>query len=369
MRARASDAMRRRARHWPRALLRDVPDIFEVPPWPLGWIALAAVLLLAAKSLLTAGLAQLDLRTTTPARVLAPEIAVSAGPIERGVIGDVRVREGQAVRQGDVLLRLAPSTTAQAISRLRRERSEASMDLRRLEALLSGDPRALRAPADADPALVERARFLLARQIQARQAHLRSLRAGLARDAAGFRARALAERAEATRRFEAASRSLALKRRELQDLSAPADGFVQGASALAIGSPVAGAQALLRIVPADAEFEIEARVPSRNLRWMVEGQRIRLRLAPFEAGDLSRIDGEVAWIAGEAIHDARLGSVYLVRIRIAKQSLSDPARVSALATRKETHLSADIQLDARSMFDWLTQILLRRIDRAVFAWE
>lgn len=221
MRARASDAMRRRARHWPRSLLRDVPDIFEVPPWPLGWIALAAILLLAAKSLLTAGLARLDLLTTTQARVLLPEIAVSARPIERDLIGDVRVREGQAVRRGDVLLRIAPGATAQAIADLQRERSEASMDVQRRDALLSGDPRALRAPADADPALVERTRFLLAKQIQARQAHLGSLRAGIARDAAGFRARALAERAEATRRFEAASRSLALKHRELQELSAP----------------------------------------------------------------------------------------------------------------------------------------------------
>lgn len=132
---------------------------------------------------------------------------------------------------------------------------------------------------------------------------------------------------------------------------------------------MAGAQALLRIVPAVAEFEIEARVPSRTLRWMVEGQRVRLRLAPFEAGDLSSVDGKVAWIAGEAIRDARLGSVHLVRVRIAKQSLSDPARVSALAARTETRLSVEIQLDARSVLDWLTQILLRRIDRAVSVWE
>jgi len=449
MRAHASDAIRRRARHWPRAFLRDTHEIFEVPPWPLGWIAVAAILLLAVNSLVTAELGQLDLVTTTQARVLPSAVTVSALPLEGGVIGDVRVHEGQSVLRGDILLHVASNETARAIARLQVERSDAAMDLRRLDTLLSGDPRELHAPADTEPALVERARFRLAEQILAEQARVRSLRSGVARDiarrveiesaiastrgslaqlnrrmaveerlvernlvsevrlhrvrsevadalharaelarrlseadariasagrmlkvaAAEFRARTLAERAKATQRFDAASRALALKRRELQALSAPADGYVQGASALAIGSAVNGAQPVLRILPADASIEIEAQVPGRTLRWMVEGQRVRLRLAPFEGGDVLKVDGEVARIGGEAVHEAPLGSVYSARFRIARQSLADPALVAALAARTETPLTVDIQLDARSLLDWLMQTSPLRLSGALPATE
>jgi len=444
-----SDAIRGRARHWPRALLRDVPEIFEVPQWQLGWITVAAVLLLAAKSLVTTGVGELDLVTATRARVLSPAITVRGLPNEPGVIGAVRVREGQAVRSGEVLLRIASTAAAETITRLERERSEALMDMRRMDALLAGDPRLLRAPAETDPALVERARSLLATQMQARQARVGALRASIARDAARraeiasdianmqvvlakwnrriaveealaerkfvsaarlarirgeldggyrghlalerqlaeadtriasaeailkraapeFRAQAFAQRARAAQRLEAASRSLALRRSELKELSAPADGFVHGVSALAIGRPVTGAEALLQILPADGEFEIEAGMPSRILRWMVEGQRVRLLLAPSESGDASKVDGEITWIAREAVHEARLGLVYPVRVRIASLSLSDPSRVSALAADTGTRLSVEIRLDARSMLDWLMQTWRRRIDHAVSAWE
>ncbi|MCG6874813.1 MAG: HlyD family efflux transporter periplasmic adaptor subunit [Betaproteobacteria bacterium] len=424
----------------PRALLRDVPEIFEIPRWPLGWIALGALLLLALKSLVPAGLAHLDLVIATEGRVLSPAIAVMPQTLEGAVVGAVRVRNGQAVQRNEVLLRVAAPATAAAIDRLRREQGEALLDMLRLEALLAGDPRVLNAPADADPALVERARSLLARQMQTQQAHVKTLRQNIARDrasrakiaaeiayletataqlhrrmaveqslverqfvsearlarvrgqlaekyrnqsaiaqrlaevderiahtslmlhgaAAAFRARTLAERAAAARRFEATGQALALKDRDLREIRAPDDGFVRGALALVNGDAVREGQPLLRIVPADAEFEFEALLPNGALRWIVEGQRIALRLAPSEPGNLLQFDGEVARISGDALHDAMLGSVYPVRIRIVGQSLSDPELLFALAARADTPLRAHVHLGARSVIDWLLQKFWRR---------
>lgn len=445
MRGRASGAKRPSARDWRRSFLRDAPEIFEIPPWPLGWILLGAVLLVAGKSLVTTGLEQLDLDIATHGRVLLPASTIVIAPRESGVIAAVRVREGQVVRRGDLLLQIASMTTAASIDRLQRERRAASMDLLRLDAQLKGDPRALSAPADTDPALVESARWLLATQMRAEQSYRRKLQGAIARDraqrarlaaeitqcralasqlnlrlgveellverkfnsdarlskvqsglavvdrkqtelarrladtdarivvAAGmlsgakpkFRSRTLAERAATAERIESTGRDLAQAHRGLRALRAPTDGVVTGLAARAVGDAVTAAQPLMTIFPADAEIELETRLTSSSMRWIVEGQRIVLRLAPSKLENAVRFDGEITWIARDPVEDDRLGWAYPVRIRIARQSILNRSLASALAARAETSLATNIRLDARSMIDLLQQSLLhRRVDSA-----
>lgn len=441
MRARSSGDVRQKARYGPRALLRDAPEIFEIPTWPLGWILLGVAVLLAGKSLVTTGLGHLHLVIPVQGRVLASAGAIVILPHENEVIGTVLVRNGQEVRRGDVLLQVASTATAARIDRLQRERRDAWLDRMRLEAQLQGDPRALSPPADADPARVERARWLLASRMHAERAHVKRLAADVARERAlratiaanatlgeatlaqlerriaveedlvrrkfhsearlnrvrdehavevrkqvniaqrvaeadariasatgmlsgaegGFRTRTLAEHAAAAERFEAVTLALAQIRRGLQDLRAPTDGFVHGVAALADGDRVAAAQPLIRLFPADAEIEIEARLPSRDLPWIVEGQRVALRLAPPKGEGPVRVDGEITWIASDSVEDAQSGAMVPVRIRFARQSITNASLASVLAARAGTPISADIQLGLRSMIDLLAQTGLRQL--------
>jgi multidrug efflux pump subunit AcrA (membrane-fusion protein) len=346
MRVRASRAARRTVRFWPRALLREAPEIFEIPHWPLGWLLLGAFFLLAGKSLATVGLEQLDLVIPTHGRILSPAGTAEILSLEDGVLMAVQVREGQPVRRGDVLLQLASATVSAGIDRLNRERSAASLDLLRIGAQLKGDPRALSVPVDADPARVERVRWRLAR--------------GLTQPAAEIRAGANAERDAVARRLESADQALALKNRERRDVRAPMDGMVQGVAALAVGVPIAAHQSLIRILPADTEVEFEARVSSRGVRWIVEGQRIALRITPSTRESPVDVEGEVTSVGREAVNDAQPEPMFPVRIRIARRSLADRDLAFALAVRAEKRITADIQLGAQSMIDLVVYGLLHQ---------
>ncbi len=346
MRVRGSRAARRTERLWPRALLREAPEMFEIPHWPLGWLLLGAFLLLAGKSLATAGLEHLDMVIPTHGRVLAPAGAAEILSLEGGVLMAVHVRDGQPVRRGDVLLQFASATVSADIDRLNRDRSSASLDLLRIGAQLKGDPRALSVPVDADPALVEQARFRLA--------------SGLRQPAAEARAGANAERTAVARRLESAGQALALKNRERREVRAPMDGMVQGVAALAVGVPIAARQPLLRILPADTEVELEARVSSRDARWIVDGQRIALRITPSSREGPIDVEGEVTWVGHEAVNDAQPDPIVPVRIRIARRSLADRDLAFALAARAEKRITADIQLGAQSMIDLVMYGLLHR---------
>jgi len=356
MRERASRAPRRTVRFWPRALLREAPEIFEIPHWPLGWLLLGAFLLLAGKSLATAGLEQLDLVIPTQGRVLSPAGAAEILSLEDGVLMAVHVRDGQPVRRGDLLLQIASATVSASIDRLNRERSAASLDLLRIGAQLKGNPRAMSVPIDADPALVEQARWRLAR--------------GLMQPAAEIRAGANAERDAVARRLESAGQALALKNRERRDVRAPMDGMIQRVAALAVGVPIAARQPLMRILPADTEVEFEARLSSRDLRWIVEGQRIALRITPSRRDSPVDVEGEVTWVGREAVNHAQPEPIFPVRIRIARRSLADRDLAFALAVRAEKRITADIQLGAQSMIDLVVYGLLHRpTDRLAAAGE
>jgi multidrug resistance efflux pump len=444
MRGRAWGAVvPRRARYRPRGTLRDASEVLEIPRWPLGWILIGAVVLLAGKSLVTVELGRFDFAIPIQARVLVPAGLVVIEAPERGLVAAVRIRDGLEVRKGDSLLQIASPATAEAIARVRRERREATLDLLRLEAQLMGDPRALSAPADADPALVERARGLLASRWHAQQIFVQSLRRDLERELAQrkkivavigqaatlvarfdrrlaveqalversfvsdarldrvrgeraleldrktelvrrlaetdlriaatarklkgasqeFRAQALAERAAAAERFRATSHALARTNRELRVLRAPADGVISSAVALAEGDAVAASQPLMKILPAESAVEIEARLPSHHLRWIMEGQRVALRFAPATREGPVQLDAEVAWISRDPVDDAQLGSVHPARFRIAARSYATRELAFALAARSDTSLATDIQLDVRSVIDLVVPAFMRRVVR------
>lgn len=346
MRVRASRAACRMVRFWPRALLRGAPEIFEIRHWPLGWLLVGAVVLLAGKSLAIAGLEQIDLVIPTQGRVVSPAGAAEILSLEGGVLTAVHVREGQAVRRGDVLLQFASATVSAGIDRLNHEHSAASLDVLRIGAQLIGDPRALSVPVDADPALVEQARWRLAK--------------GLRQPTAEMRAGANAERDAVARRLESAGQALALINRERRDVRAPMDGIVQGVAALTAGVPIAARQPLMRILPADAEVEFEARLSSRSVRWIVEGQRIAMRVSPSTRESPVDVEGEVTWVGREAVNDAHPEPIFPVRIRIARRSLADPDLAFTLAARAEKRITADIRLGAQSMIDLVVYGLLHQ---------
>jgi hypothetical protein len=146
--------------------------------------------------------------------------------------------------------------------------------------------------------------------------------------------------------------------RERRDVRAPMDGLVHRVPALAEGDLIAARQPLMRILPADAEIEFEARLSSRSVRWIVEGQWIALRLAPSTRESPVNVEGEVTWVGREAVNDAHAGPIFPVRIRIASQSLADRHLAFALAARAEKRITADIQLGAQSVIDLVTYGLL-----------
>jgi hemolysin D len=138
------------------AELHFLPAVLEIqltPPSPIGRATTWTVMAVLVAAVIWATASSIDVVAVARGRVIPSGHSKVIQPLESGIIRAIRVREGQVVRAGHVLIELDPTASEADLSRLAHEHRAAQLDAGRLRALVAGE-RALRAPSGMDPALV-----------------------------------------------------------------------------------------------------------------------------------------------------------------------------------------------------------------------
>jgi HlyD family secretion protein len=119
------------------------PALLQVqtrPPAPLGRGVLWALLALVAAALAWAALARLDIVAVADGKLVPAGYLKIVQPAEQGVIKDIAVREGELVREGQVLIRMDTALLAADGRALGAEHDIKRLALRRIDAQLAGKP-------------------------------------------------------------------------------------------------------------------------------------------------------------------------------------------------------------------------------------
>jgi hemolysin D len=111
------------------------------------------------------------------------------------------------------------------------------------------------------------------------------------------------------------------RRRVMQQLRAPVDGTVQQLAVHTVGGIVQPAQPLMVIVPSAAPIEVEANILNRDIGFVREGQRVRVKLEAFPFTDYGLIEGTIETISRDAVENEKLGLIYNARIRLNRNYL------------------------------------------------
>ena len=175
-----------------RAFLPAVLEVTETPPSPsarwLTWTLVAFFCL----ALGWAWLGRVDEVAVAEGRTVASGRSKVVQPAESGIVTAIHVRDGQAVREGDVLIELDSTITGADRDRLRQDLLAAELNVARLIALLAAteaegderDPLALFHPPAAaarNPARLAMQRALLLAEVEEQRARQASLREELRR--------------------------------------------------------------------------------------------------------------------------------------------------------------------------------------------
>jgi hemolysin D len=155
--------------------LPAVLEIQESPPSPVGRAVAGAIIGVFAVGVLWASFGKIDIIAVAKGKIIPSDYSKVIQPLESGVIKAIHVRDGQAVKKGDVLIELDPTEASAEQARLTNEQALAQVDAARLRALIAGEGK-LRAPKDANPRLVALEQQRLRDQLMEYQSKLEAAR-------------------------------------------------------------------------------------------------------------------------------------------------------------------------------------------------
>lgn len=162
-----SRVLRRRSRQ-EAEFLPAALEIEESPPSPVGRAVAASIGLLLLAATAWAVVGRVDVVAVARGKVIPAGHPKIVQPLESGLVRAIRVREGETVRAGAVLVELDPTVKVADHERLVHERRSADAHVARLRALVAGTE--LFVPADVPDVVLSLQRRLLVEQ----QAELRT---------------------------------------------------------------------------------------------------------------------------------------------------------------------------------------------------
>lgn len=155
------------------AFLPAALEIVETPAPPLAGAIGGSLIALFCIALAWAALGHVDIIASATGKVVPSGRTKVVQPFETGVVRAIRVRDGQRVTAGDVLIELDQTMNEAELKHLQADLVAAQLDAARLTAALgeNADPVSnFRAPAGTDPDLVEVHRKFLIHQLEEQRA-------------------------------------------------------------------------------------------------------------------------------------------------------------------------------------------------------
>lgn len=163
------------------AFLPAALEIVETPVAPFANLIGVVIIALFCIALAWASFGKIDIVATASGKIIPSGRTKVVQPFETGVVRAIHVRDGQAVKAGEVLIELDPTMNDAELKHFQSDLISAELDVARLSAALSENPgKSFVAPAEASAEVVEIQRQFLRRQLEEQQAK----RAALARQRA-----------------------------------------------------------------------------------------------------------------------------------------------------------------------------------------
>ncbi len=251
--------------------------------------------------------------------------------INGGIVRSIAVRDGQAVKKGDLLAEFDPQKLDQSIKGLRSQVNAKAKQL----ALMKSELEDLRA--------LERKRLVPRSQIATAERELSEL-----------------EGEHGRLKSELASSSTEKSRLEIR---APINGRIHNLSIHTVGGVVRPGQEILRVVPSDARLILEAKVDPVDIDQVRNGQSVAVRMTSFNQRNTPELNGTVESTSADLVADERKESFhYLVRIALNE---GEVAKLAGKPLIPGMPANVFIRADERTVLSYILKPLSDQMQRAM----
>lgn len=152
----------------------------------------------------------------------------------------------------------------------------------------------------------------------------------------------------------------AKKQRELENILAPIAGTVYNIKATK--GPVQPGEELLSLLPQGEELVLEVKVLNRDIGFIHQGMKAKVKMATFPFQEFGTIEGTVMQISPDAIVDKDLGLVFPTRIRLKQHSIQ--VRGQEVAFTPGMAATGEIVTRQKSVLTFLIEPVTRRFSEA-----
>ncbi|MDD3466684.1 MAG: HlyD family type I secretion periplasmic adaptor subunit [Campylobacterales bacterium] len=118
--------------------LGSIASILSKPPRKFARVITISISVIAFIAIVFSFFASMDIVVTAQGKVIPSGKSKVIQPLEAGVVKSIKVKDGQSVKAGDVLIELDPKMTEADKQRAQNEYYLASADVSRLEAMMKG---------------------------------------------------------------------------------------------------------------------------------------------------------------------------------------------------------------------------------------
>jgi hemolysin D len=153
-------------------------EVVETPASPAGRAVAICIIAVFCLALVWSAIGRIDIVASARGKIIPTGHSKTIQPLETGVVHSIRVKDGQVVKAGDVLIELDPTITEAEVNHARSDLVAAQLDVARLRAILENPDDALAAfhpPPGAPPSLLATQKQFLLQQVSEYRAKIAGL--------------------------------------------------------------------------------------------------------------------------------------------------------------------------------------------------
>jgi adhesin transport system membrane fusion protein len=347
--------------------------------------------------------AELDQITRAPGRVIPIGRVQIIQSADGGVISEIRVREGDKVKRGQLLVTLDKIKLAAAVTEARAKVASLKSSMARIQAELYDKPLAFPADLSGYPEFVANQRELYSKRRAALQSDLTALRSmrrlmqqeldlnmpllksgDVARSEiirmqrgivdvegqiSGKQTKYISDlQAEYTKTDEdlvTAEQVLAQREDALKatDLVAPTDGIVKNVRLTTVGGVLRPGDEVLQIVPTGEKLIVEAQVSPRDIAFVKLGQSASVKFDAYDSSIYGAGHGKVTYISPDTLSeqkpDGGTVSYYRVNLEVDASKLRPRHAGEKIEIQPGMTVIAEIITGKNTVFRYLTKPIVK----------
>lgn len=151
--------------------------------------------------------------------------------------------------------------------------------------------------------------------------------------------------------------------KQKQIIKSPTDGYIGQIFIHTIGGVVTPAEKLMSVVPKDAKLKIKATVMNQDIGFVQVGMPVSIKVDTFDFQKYGLLNGEVTYVSPNSIEDEKQGPIYEVFIKLNNSKLMVEGKEQTVKTGMTTN--NEIKIGKRRIIEFFIYPLIKYLDESI----